>query len=148
MQWAVLLGALPQLIGQGRRHYDTVLISPSEMDVNKALLNHAHSFSCGHLLNADWMMALPLFLDTTLTGDAGEQAVRQILDEAGKVGELCAGKERREILGTARTLGQMTDQVSELRARYGLVESPRGSASPRGLLRKFAARCLHAVSAC
>ncbi|XP_048862431.1 vinculin-like isoform X2 [Brienomyrus brachyistius] len=50
-------------------------------------------------------------------GDAGEQAVRQILDEAGKVGELCAGKERREILGTARTLGQMTDQVSELRAR-------------------------------
>uniref|UniRef100_A0A8C9SY75 Vinculin n=1 Tax=Scleropages formosus TaxID=113540 RepID=A0A8C9SY75_SCLFO len=50
-------------------------------------------------------------------GDAGEQAVRQILDEAGKVGELCAGKERREILGTAKTLGQMTDQVSEMRAR-------------------------------
>ncbi|KAL4640003.1 vinculin isoform X1 [Arapaima gigas] len=49
--------------------------------------------------------------------DAGEQAVRQILDEAGKVGELCAGKERREILGTAKTLGQMTDQVSEMRAR-------------------------------
>ncbi|KAG5855721.1 hypothetical protein ANANG_G00052130 [Anguilla anguilla] len=47
----------------------------------------------------------------------GEQAVRQILDEAGKVGELCAGKERREILGTAKTLGQMTDQVSDLRAR-------------------------------
>ncbi|XP_053306962.1 vinculin isoform X1 [Spea bombifrons] len=50
-------------------------------------------------------------------GDAGEQAVRQILDEAGKVGELCAGKERRDILGTCQTLGQMTDQVSELRAR-------------------------------
>uniref|UniRef100_A0A8C6PTE2 Vinculin n=1 Tax=Nothobranchius furzeri TaxID=105023 RepID=A0A8C6PTE2_NOTFU len=50
-------------------------------------------------------------------GDAGEQAVRQILDEAGKVGELCAGKERRDILGTAKTLGQMTDQVSEMRAR-------------------------------
>ncbi|MBN3312258.1 VINC protein, partial [Atractosteus spatula] len=50
-------------------------------------------------------------------GDAGEQAVRQILDEAGKVGELCAGKERRDILGTAKTLGQMTDQVSDLRAR-------------------------------
>ncbi|KAG8434951.1 hypothetical protein GDO86_013061 [Hymenochirus boettgeri] len=50
-------------------------------------------------------------------GDVGEQAVRQILDEAGKVGELCAGKERREILGTCRTLGQMTDQVSDLRAR-------------------------------
>uniref|UniRef100_W5MAE7 Vinculin n=1 Tax=Lepisosteus oculatus TaxID=7918 RepID=W5MAE7_LEPOC len=50
-------------------------------------------------------------------GDTGEQAVRQILDEAGKVGELCAGKERRDILGTAKTLGQMTDQVSDLRAR-------------------------------
>ncbi|XP_036402190.1 vinculin-like isoform X2 [Megalops cyprinoides] len=52
-----------------------------------------------------------------LPGDAGEQAVRQILDEAGKVGELCAGKERREILGAVKTLGQMTDQVVELRAR-------------------------------
>lgn len=44
--------------------------------------------------------------------------MRQILDEAGKVGELCAGKERREILGTTKTLGQMTDQVSDVRARY------------------------------
>uniref|UniRef100_A0A8C8LS47 Vinculin n=1 Tax=Oncorhynchus tshawytscha TaxID=74940 RepID=A0A8C8LS47_ONCTS len=51
-------------------------------------------------------------------GDAGEQAIRQILDEAGKVGELCAGKERRDILGTSKTLGQITDQVSEMRARY------------------------------
>ncbi|XP_043839272.1 vinculin isoform X3 [Dromiciops gliroides] len=50
-------------------------------------------------------------------GDAGEQAIRQILDEAGKVGELCAGKERREILGTCKMLGQMTDQVAEHRAR-------------------------------
>uniref|UniRef100_A0A8C8BSR1 Vinculin n=1 Tax=Oncorhynchus tshawytscha TaxID=74940 RepID=A0A8C8BSR1_ONCTS len=50
-------------------------------------------------------------------GDAGEQAIRQILDEAGKVGELCAGKERRDILGTAKTLGQITDLVSEMRAR-------------------------------
>ena len=41
-----------------------------------------------------------------------------ILDEAGKVGEQCAGRERRDVLGTAKTLGQMTDQVSELRARY------------------------------
>uniref|UniRef100_A0A6Q2Y3P6 Vinculin n=1 Tax=Esox lucius TaxID=8010 RepID=A0A6Q2Y3P6_ESOLU len=40
-----------------------------------------------------------------------------ILDEAGKVGELCAGKERRDIVGTAKTLGQITDQVSEMRAR-------------------------------
>nr|XP_020646921.1 vinculin isoform X1 [Pogona vitticeps] len=50
-------------------------------------------------------------------GDAGEQAIRQILDEAGKVGELCAGKERREILGTCKMLGQLTDQVADLRAR-------------------------------
>nr|XP_033799446.1 vinculin isoform X3 [Geotrypetes seraphini] len=50
-------------------------------------------------------------------GDAGEQAIRQILDEAGKVGELCAGKERRDILGTCRTLGQLTDQLADLRAR-------------------------------
>nr|XP_046213545.1 vinculin-like isoform X1 [Oncorhynchus gorbuscha] len=50
-------------------------------------------------------------------GDVGEQAIRQILDEAGKVGELCAGKERRDILGTSKTLGQITDQVSEMRAR-------------------------------
>ncbi|XP_066098577.1 vinculin isoform X1 [Saccopteryx bilineata] len=50
-------------------------------------------------------------------GDVGEQAIRQILDEAGKVGELCAGKERREILGTCKMLGQMTDQVADLRAR-------------------------------
>lgn len=52
-----------------------------------------------------------------ILGDAGEQAIRQILDEAGKVGELCAGKERREILGTCKMLGQMTDQVADLRAR-------------------------------
>ena len=52
-----------------------------------------------------------------LLGDQGEHAIRQILDEAGKVGELCAGKERRDIVGTAKTLGQMTDQVSEMRAR-------------------------------
>ncbi|XP_051958829.1 vinculin b isoform X1 [Xyrauchen texanus] len=50
-------------------------------------------------------------------GDSGEQAIGQILDEAGKVGELCAGKERRDIVGTAKTLGQITEQVSELRAR-------------------------------
>lgn len=52
-----------------------------------------------------------------VAGDAGEQAIRQILDEAGKVGELCAGKERRDIVGTAKTLGQLTEQVSELRGR-------------------------------
>ncbi|XP_056432450.1 vinculin b isoform X1 [Gadus chalcogrammus] len=56
-------------------------------------------------------------------GDAGEQAIRQILDEAGKVGELCTGKERRDVVGTAKTLGQMTDQVSEMRAR-GQGSSP------------------------
>ncbi|XP_052007635.1 vinculin isoform X1 [Xyrauchen texanus] len=60
-----------------------------------------------------------------LPGDPGEHAVHQILDEAGKVGELCAGKERREILGTAKTLGQMTDQVSDVRAR-GQGATPMG----------------------
>uniref|UniRef100_A0A674IT63 Vinculin n=1 Tax=Terrapene triunguis TaxID=2587831 RepID=A0A674IT63_9SAUR len=57
-------------------------------------------------------------------GDAGEQAIRQILDEAGKVGELCAGKERREILGTCKMLGQMTDQVADLRASRGQGVTP------------------------
>ncbi|XP_062375219.1 vinculin-like [Sardina pilchardus] len=52
-----------------------------------------------------------------MPGEAGEQAVRGVLDEAGKVGELCAGRERREILGAGKALGQMTDQVSDLRAR-------------------------------
>ncbi|XP_026134013.1 vinculin-like isoform X3 [Carassius auratus] len=60
-----------------------------------------------------------------LPGDPGEHALRQILDEAGKVGELCAGKERREILGTAKTLGQMTDQVSDVRTR-GQGATPMG----------------------
>uniref|UniRef100_H0V4K2 Vinculin n=1 Tax=Cavia porcellus TaxID=10141 RepID=H0V4K2_CAVPO len=55
-------------------------------------------------------------------GDAGEQAIRQILDEAGKVGELCAGKECREILGTCKMLGQMTDQVADLRASETLSQ--------------------------
>ncbi|XP_029555112.1 vinculin isoform X4 [Salmo trutta] len=50
-------------------------------------------------------------------GEPGDVAVRVILDEAGKVGELCAGRERRDTLGTAKTLGQMTDQVTELRVR-------------------------------
>lgn len=40
-----------------------------------------------------------------------------ILDEAGKVGELCAGKERKDILATAKALGQITDQIADLRAR-------------------------------
>ncbi|KAM9476839.1 vinculin a isoform 2-T2 [Clarias gariepinus] len=60
-----------------------------------------------------------------LPGAAGEHALRQILDEAGKVGELCAGKERRDILGTTKTLGQMTDQVSDMRAR-GQGPTPMG----------------------
>uniref|UniRef100_A0A8C5APU9 Vinculin n=1 Tax=Gadus morhua TaxID=8049 RepID=A0A8C5APU9_GADMO len=38
-------------------------------------------------------------------GEPGEQAVRVILDEAGKVGELCAGRERRDVLGTTKALG-------------------------------------------
>lgn len=50
-------------------------------------------------------------------GDPGEVALRVILDEAGKVGELCAGKERKDILATTKALGQMTDQVADLRVR-------------------------------
>ncbi|KAL6101774.1 vcl [Pungitius sinensis] len=50
-------------------------------------------------------------------GDAGEVALRVILDEAGKVGELCAGKERKDILATTKALRQMTDQIADLRAR-------------------------------
>lgn len=50
-------------------------------------------------------------------GDPGEVALRVILDEAGKVGELCAGKERKDILATAKALGQMSDQISDLRVR-------------------------------
>ncbi|KAM9344563.1 vinculin-like isoform 1-T1 [Symphorus nematophorus] len=50
-------------------------------------------------------------------GDPGEVALRVILDEAGKVGELCAGKERKDILATTKALGQMTDQITDLRAR-------------------------------
>ncbi|KAJ8250765.1 hypothetical protein COCON_G00226870 [Conger conger] len=52
-----------------------------------------------------------------MPGDPGEQAVRVILDEAGKVGELCAGRERREILGAVKALALICDQVCELRAR-------------------------------
>ncbi|XP_047207854.1 vinculin-like isoform X4 [Girardinichthys multiradiatus] len=50
-------------------------------------------------------------------GDPGEVALRVILDEAGKVGELCAGKERKDILATTKALGQMTDQIGDLRVR-------------------------------
>lgn len=50
-------------------------------------------------------------------GDPGEVALHVILDEAGKVGELCAGKERKDILATTKALGQMTDQIADLRVR-------------------------------
>lgn len=50
-------------------------------------------------------------------------ALRVILDEAGKVGELCAGKERKDILATTKALGQMSDQITDLRVRYILYES-------------------------
>ncbi|KAF7652547.1 hypothetical protein LDENG_00095030 [Lucifuga dentata] len=50
-------------------------------------------------------------------GEPGEVALCVILDEAGKVGELCTGKERKDILGTTKALGQMTDQLADLRAR-------------------------------
>lgn len=52
------------------------------------------------------------------SGEPGEVNLRVILDEAGKVGELCAGKERKDILATAKALGQISDQIADLRARY------------------------------
>nr|XP_061794014.1 vinculin-like isoform X1 [Nerophis lumbriciformis] len=50
-------------------------------------------------------------------GEPGEVALRVILDEAGKVGELCAGKERKDILATHKALVPMTDQIADLRVR-------------------------------
>lgn len=76
-------------------------------------------------------------------GDPGEHALRQILDETGKVGELCAGKERREILGTAKTLGQMTDQVSDVRARYAPLISPRDTSEEQADLWNKINYCLY-----
>ncbi|XP_035611227.1 vinculin isoform X5 [Oncorhynchus keta] len=69
-------------------------------------------------------------------GEPGDVAVRVILDEAGKVGELCAGRERRDTLGAAKTLGQMTDQVTELRVRGHGLSPPcvqRASQCSQGL---------------
>uniref|UniRef100_A0A4W6DZT6 Vinculin n=1 Tax=Lates calcarifer TaxID=8187 RepID=A0A4W6DZT6_LATCA len=57
-------------------------------------------------------------------GDPGEVALRVILDEAGKVGELCAGKERKDILATAKALGQMTDQIADLRIKQQQHSNP------------------------
>lgn len=51
-----------------------------------------------------WFCDFSVFL-----GDVGEQVIRQILDEVGKVGEFCVGKECREILGICKMLGQMID---------------------------------------
>ncbi|XP_063047728.1 vinculin-like isoform X2 [Engraulis encrasicolus] len=78
------------------------------------------------LIDAKMALAKAWLKDTNaMPGEAGEQALRVVLDEAGKVGELCAGKERRDILGTSKTLGQMTDQVADHRAR-GQGASPGG----------------------
>ncbi|KAM8851462.1 vinculin-like isoform 2-T2 [Synchiropus picturatus] len=69
-------------------------------------------------------------------GDQGEGALRVILDEAGKVGELCAGRERKDILATTKALGQITDQIVDLRLR-GQGPSPgcvqRASQCSQGL---------------
>ncbi|XP_053730868.1 vinculin-like isoform X6 [Synchiropus splendidus] len=69
-------------------------------------------------------------------GDQGEGALRVILDEAGKVGELCAGRERKDILATTKALGQITDQIVDLRMR-GQGPSPgcvqRASQCSQGL---------------
>lgn len=64
------------------------------------------------------------------SGEPGEVSLRVILDEAGKVGELCAGKERKDILATAKALGQITDQIADLRARYDFYTTLFNSLSP------------------
>ncbi|XP_077585816.1 vinculin-like isoform X2 [Stigmatopora nigra] len=50
-------------------------------------------------------------------GEPGEVALRIILDETGKVGELCAGKERKDIMATHKALAPMTEQIADLRVR-------------------------------
>ncbi|XP_077469575.1 vinculin-like isoform X2 [Stigmatopora argus] len=50
-------------------------------------------------------------------GEPGEFALRIILDETGKVGELCAGKERKDIMATHKALAPMTEQIADLRVR-------------------------------
>lgn len=82
-----------------------------------SVVGHLSSLLKQHFIKRYRGMYDLIFYWLYLLGDAGEQAIRQILDEAGKAGELCAGKERREILGTCKTLGQMTDQLADLRAR-------------------------------
>ncbi|MEQ2206280.1 hypothetical protein XENOCAPTIV_027044, partial [Xenoophorus captivus] len=79
---------------------------------------------------------LCLFCGTmSLSGDPGEVALRVILDEAGKVGELCAGKERKDILATTKALGQMTDQIGDLRAWLADPNGgPEGEENIRALL--------------
>lgn len=79
--------------------------------------SQVHTLSHTHLSENTQSGTHLYSLCVCVTGEAGEQAVRQILDEAGKVGELCVGNERKEILDTAKTLGHLTDQVADLRAR-------------------------------
>lgn len=99
----------------------------SKMGQAKSWLKDPHGqpgkwIFCPSLLNASdfTIFILPqcdLGVGLTSPGDPGEVALRVILDEAGKVGELCAGRERKDILGTAKALGQMTDQIADLRVR-------------------------------
>lgn len=79
-------------------------------------------------------MAMCCLILSSSTGDSGEVALRVILDEAGKVGELCAGKERKDILATTKALGQMTDQITDLRARYMSFYSECGLCNTQWLI--------------
>nr|XP_006817880.1 PREDICTED: vinculin-like [Saccoglossus kowalevskii] len=50
-------------------------------------------------------------------GGLGERSIRQIVDEARKVGARCEGPEKDEILRLCDDITVMTDQLAELRAR-------------------------------
>lgn len=120
------LFSLPQDMEALKR---SLALIESKMGQAKSWLKDPHGqpgnwIFCHSLLNtSDFTSFFPPLHNVILacvsspSGDPGEVALRVILDEAGKMGELCAGKERKDILGTAKALGQMTDQIADLRVR-------------------------------
>ncbi|KAL7983041.1 hypothetical protein Chor_013692 [Crotalus horridus] len=62
---------------------------------------------------------------TAPAGDAGEQAIRQILDEAGNVGELCAGLDllTAKVENAARKLEAMTNSKQAIAKKIDAAQS-------------------------
>ncbi|KAI8504443.1 hypothetical protein Bbelb_175610 [Branchiostoma belcheri] len=56
-------------------------------------------------------------------GSLGERSLRQIIEDARRIGERCVGPERDEILRLCSELTAMVDQLSDFKAR-GLGSSP------------------------